>query len=215
MSKPINRPVYLKILTRYLLLVCLLPATGVHAGLTPARGMLLVASQSMQDETFGNTVILILNHDEQGTFGLMINRRSNLSASEIMPEVVWNGNAPQVYLGGPVALHSVRILIRSDEALPVGTQITDQVWIIDSAPGLAQYARDLAGHLHSKVYLGYAGWYAGQLEAEILRGDWHIWPGNAASVFSDKPEDLWHEIQQQLRQIWAGVMANLPAMHQK
>lgn len=169
------------------------------------RGNLLVANRDMQDPTFGNTVILILNRDDQGTFGVILNRKSNVPVSEVMPDIDWSGTTPNVYLGGPVAINSVRILVHSDQHLPLGTMITDNVWIIDTAEGLENYSGAITDSLAINIYLGYAGWLPGQLEAEIERGDWQLWPGDASAVFSETPENLWFEIQQYLQQIWAGL----------
>jgi len=177
------------------------------------RGNLLVANRDMRDPTFGNTVIMILNRDDKGTFGIILNRKSNISVTEVMPGTDWSGGPPHVYLGGPVAINSVRILIHSEQHLPLGTMITDNVWIIDTEEALANYSTGMADSLSTNVYLGYAGWLPGQLEAEIMRGDWHIWPGDAAAVFSETPENLWFEIQQYIQQIWAGLTPgsnNLP-----
>ncbi|MDX1518586.1 MAG: YqgE/AlgH family protein [Gammaproteobacteria bacterium] len=168
-----------------------------------ASGNFLVASNSLQDPAFANTVILLLKHDNSGTIGIILNRRSKISAQEVMPRIDWSGNPPNVYFGGPVALNSVRVLVRSEQPLPVGTRVMDEIWIIDSAESLAGYSADLAGKMESNVYIGYAGWLPGQLEAEILRGDWKLWPGDQAAVFTDSPEGLWYEIQQRLMQIWA------------
>ena len=200
------------------MLLCLLAASGSFADyptdeLQPDRGTLLVAHRAMQDPTFANTVILILQRDTNGTYGVILNRRSNIGANIVMPKTDWSGNPPNVYLGGPVAVTSVRILIRSERQLNTGKEISDQVWYIDTLEGVVNYSEELAGKLASNVYLGYAGWLPGQLEAEIGRGDWHVIAGDAAFIFSEHPEDLWFELQQQLQQIWAVLPGSIVTVH--
>ena len=170
-----------------------------------ARGNLLIADKNMRDQTFGNTVILLLNRDEKGVIGIILNRKSNIPVSEVLPAIGITNNLPFVLLGGPVAINSVRILIHTDQQPPMSTMITNNVWLIDTAAGLANYVEEIAGKSPSNVYLGYAGWLPGQLEAEILRGDWQIWPGDAETIFSGAPENLWFELQEQFQQIWAGL----------
>ena len=135
------------------------------------RGSLLVATPLLVDPNFDRTVVLVCSHDEGGAFGVVLNRPSDVPVAEHLP--AWSHVAdPSVYLGGPVQPETA-----IDVALP---------------------PEDHPGVRRARVYAGYAGWSAGQLEAEIADHAWFVVDGSSADVFSEV-EDLWSQVLKRQR----------------
>jgi len=169
------------------------------------KGNLLVADASLIDPLFGRSVILILDHDESGTYGLMLNKISNLDAREVWPDAHWPEDSPDVFLGGPVQLHTLRLLVRSTLQPALSTPVTDEVWLLDSRESLERYLQDTPQAGRINLFFGYSGWAAGQLEAEILRGDWHVHAGRAALIFHPAPGELWLQLEESRQQLWTAL----------
>ncbi len=167
------------------------------------QGVFLVAKRHIKDPRFKQTVILITGHDSRGSIGLVVNRRSEVPVSEMLPE--WAGLVDadaHVYYGGPVEIDLVRFLIRSSRPLDIGHPVLDDVYIVASKLMFDTFIRnhDSANIVHA--YIGYAGWAAGQLEHEVDRGDWYVVQGNAEKLFDSDPETLWQQFNRALSGNW-------------
>lgn len=148
-----------------------------------APGQLLVAAPDLTDPNFSDTVVLILDVDDDGALGVVLNRPSDVPVAEVLPS--WRGltSEPDVlFRGGPVSLDgALAVGILADRHdVPVGfRQIADELGLIDLDTPTELAAGAVEG---MRVYAGYAGWGAGQLEGEIARGDWYVVPATAADV---------------------------------
>jgi putative transcriptional regulator len=157
--------------------------------------ILLVAMPQVLDPFFHRSVVLLLHHEEEGSFGFIINRATGIKVHEILQgmDVGWEGGSEIVaYFGGPVQPQLGTVLF-SPEAV-AGDAATEVI------PGLAltQHIGDLAALAetppdHFRLLLGYAGWGAGQLMEEILRNDWLTAPAQADLVFASDPDQVWGE----------------------
>ncbi|MGA7409251.1 MAG: YqgE/AlgH family protein [Bryobacteraceae bacterium] len=157
----------------------------------PAVGRILVASEKLGDPNFRESVVLIIRFDsEKGTLGLIINRRSKVPISRIFPDVT-GAKADPVYMGGPVELSTAQALLRSP------SKSDDLVHVLGSVYATAN--KDIieksisAGAEPSKfhLYMGYAGWAADQLEAEMELGAWSVLRTNPDEIFDEDPDSLW------------------------
>src|ERR1051325_2060730 len=157
-----------------------------------AAGKLLVAPKDYTDPNFAKSVILLIDYDENGALGLMINRQTKVPVSRVLSEVKgadsYSGSA---YLGGPVSLEAVLALLKSHSDTHAGEQVISDLYFITKKSDLeSALASDRgAGNLH--IYLGYCGWGPGQLDNEVRRGDWHIVDATAQIVFDSEPSTLW------------------------
>ena len=156
---------------------------------TPEVGRFLVATHQLEDPNFRRTVILLVAADETGALGLIVNRPAR---GQLPP----GGSSEQasVYSGGPVPAGLPFILFRSDSAVTEAGHVVDDVYVTVSEAVLADLAREGLGDDRVRVYVGYAGWGPGQLEAEIGRGDWTLREASGADVFSSAPLDLWRRL---------------------
>ena len=129
------------------------------------RGQLLIASASLVDPNFRRTVVLVAEHGDEGAMGLVLNRPSPTEVAEAVPalEVMVEPGAT-LYLGGPVQPESVVVLGEFREPDEAAVVVTGRIGFMpaDSDPEDVAAATD-----RIRVYAGYAGWAAGQLEAEL------------------------------------------------
>jgi putative transcriptional regulator len=158
-------------------------------------GVLLVATPALNDPNFSDTVILVLDADESGALGVVLNRPSGLAVAEVLD--AWRDvvTGPEVlFQGGPVMTEGALAvaLLHSSVETPVGfREVTGQLGLID----LDTPVELLGDSLDSlRIFAGYAGWGAGQLDGEIETGSWYVVPATADDVFREDPSDLWRDV---------------------
>ena len=173
---------------------------GREAG-EPMAGRLLVSAPALE-EPFHRAVILLLEHDESGTLGVVLNQPTTLDVGAVLP--LWRSHLtgdPQLFQGGPVALDSALGLAAtavhiddSDGTEPEGfRRVSGPLGIID----LDTSPDDLVPHLRAlRIYAGYAGWAPGQLRDELERGSWAVVAAEdpVVDVFHVEPVDLWRAV---------------------
>jgi len=175
------------------------------------RGRLLVAAPPLVDPNFDRTVVLMLEHGDEGALGIVLNRPSETPLEDVLPE--WRALATdptQVFVGGPVSPDSVIALVRGG---PLGTTIESFVPIFEDLGtiDLALDPLDLGAELDGlRVFVGYAGWGAGQLEGELDADAWFVTDLERNDPFSAEPEDLWRTVLRRQRGRLA-MFANYPA----
>ncbi len=149
-------------------------------------GRLLISKPSLPDPNFDGTITLLLEHGDEGALGVIINRPSELAIADAFP--LWANASPEpsvVFAGGPVERRAMIVLGASatDEgALPLGLHSID---LEEGTPPRAD------GVDRIRIFAGYAGWGAGQLEAEIGRGSWWTADAHLEDLFTDDPQTLW------------------------
>ena len=155
---------------------------------------LLVASPELLDPNFVKTVILMVQHNEQGALGLVLNRPTSKMVKEMWKEV---GQSPcesyePVHLGGPVS--GPLMSVHTDTAM-AEIEIMPGVYFAARKKNLDLLVRQ---HEHAyKIFIGHAGWAAGQLENEIAAGGWLTTPATAEFILYEG-EDLWDEVSKQI-----------------
>jgi len=167
------------------------PAIGRPADV-PAAGLLLVAAPTLE-EPFEQAVILLLEHDESGTLGIVLNQPTSLDVGTVLPD--WRDHLtgqPILFQGGPVALDSALGLAAAAEpAEPEGfRRVSGPLGLID----LDTPVDEIAPHLQAlRIYAGYAGWAPGQLQDEIDRGSWAVVAAGdpVSDAFLADPDSLW------------------------
>lgn len=175
-----------------------------------APGALLVAAPALLDPNFRRSVVLICDHTEEGTFGLVLNRSTDLRLPDVVIAPDVTGLDHTLYVGGPVQIDTLHFLHSYQDDLAEALPITHGVsW---GGPFDEVIERIRAGTLDPagfRFFLGYAGWGAGQLTDEIAEGSWIVLPADADAVFSADPPHLWRDLMRSLGGDYA-LFSNLP-----
>jgi putative transcriptional regulator len=156
-----------------------------------ARGKILVASRELRDPNFAQSVVLLLDHSPRGSMGVIINRRSDVPLSGLLDMPKSPATPPTVFLGGPVDSSGVLALLRADAGRADSKRLIDGVFEVTTPQALRDLVSGGAGSDRLRVYYGYAGWSADQLERETRAGAWQVFDGTAAIVFDPEPDTLW------------------------
>jgi putative transcriptional regulator len=161
-----------------------------------AKGKFLVAGRQLQDPNFRETVVLLIEYGLEGAMGLVINRPSSVKLATIFPDIKELKQLKDtIYVGGPVAVNQVLMLIKSPQAPQDATVITPQVYISSSWELLERMMKKKATKDECfRLFAGYAGWAPSQLDFERTRGDWHVLKADAEMVFSQNPSQIWPEL---------------------
>jgi putative transcriptional regulator len=154
-------------------------------------GVFLYASPQLGDPNFTQTVVLLVQYaPEEGAMGLIINRPGDLDAKTALPALA----GMPMYEGGPVQTEAMLALVRTRRPPPDAVRVLDDVYLSGEREVLLAAAQGGRAHDRVRVFSGYAGWTAGQLENEVKAGGWIVAPGDAAAVFSRQPGTLWRKV---------------------
>ena len=160
-----------------------------------ARGMFLIAGRGLVDPNFSKSVVLLLEYDAGGALGLIVNRPTDVPLSDLLPDVEeLEEREDIVYLGGPVSKNHIMVLMRSDQHPPQAGRVFADTYVSSSMETLKQALSMNRDGGAIRAFVGYAGWGPGQLDQELLRGDWYVSPGSEAVVFERASEDIWPEL---------------------
>jgi putative transcriptional regulator len=163
-----------------------------------AKGRFLVSNSRIQDRIFGRSVILLVTHDQNGSMGLIINRQTDSKVADLLPDIKELAKLPDtLYFGGPVFLGTVFLLVRGGGDPGESEKVFDNIYISQSIALLKRMADDKGPQTKFRLYAGYAGWAAGQLEAEVIRGDWTVVPADPEMVFDKDPAGIWDRLMPQ------------------
>jgi len=155
------------------------------------RGKLLVSGGSLFDPNFRRTVVLVADHDEDGAAGVVLNRASELTVAEAAPPLASLVEPDaRLHIGGPVQPQAAVVLADFGHPELAETLVFGSVGLVTGEE--AEEARD--GIRRARVYAGYAGWAAGQLEVELEEDSWLVEPALPQDVFTPDPEHLWQAI---------------------
>jgi putative transcriptional regulator len=155
-------------------------------------GQLLLASPSLQDPNFKRAVVLIGAHSDEGAMGVVLNRPSNATVGELVPQLEPAvGDEETVYVGGPVQPNSIVFLAEFLDPEPAGLLVLGRIGFPTPEADLDELAEATA---RRRVFAGYAGWGSGQLDAELDDGDWIAHPALPDDVFSEDPTELWSRV---------------------
>src|SRR5687768_4634471 len=143
----------------------------------------LVSMPQVGDPFFNRSVVLLLEHTPEGSFGLIVNRPLELAVSDVVSElgIEWTGSVDErIFLGGPVQPEA-GIALFSGPTIPTESdrvqEIGDGVHLANDTETLKALASVPPENL--RLMIGYAGWEAGQLESELTRNDWLLAPFDA------------------------------------
>jgi len=159
-------------------------------------GSLLVAMPQLQDPNFRRSVVLLIEHDQSGTFGLVLNRPTDVSVASLCSslDLEWNGDPSlEIQWGGPVQPNTGWVVFNDNLALSGDEEgvmrVDDGLYFAGSLDVLRAIARTPPSDI--LFFLGYAGWGPGQLESELATGAWLVAPLSIDAVFDVDPDEMW------------------------
>jgi len=160
----------------------------------PEKGDLLISEPFLPDPNFERTVVLLCEHNQEGSFGFVLNKISELKFDEVIEDAE-NFNE-KLYVGGPVQQDTLHFIHRTSDLLEGGIDIGNEIIWGGNFEQLLLFIN--SGQIEKedfKFFLGYSGWSGGQLEAELKENSWIIYKhATAVQVFDTDPNQLWKEI---------------------
>jgi putative transcriptional regulator len=173
--------------------------------MTSLQGSLLVSSPALVDPNFRKTVVLIAHHDDEGAMGLVLSRPSGVAAVDAVPELDGlPGAGDPVFVGGPVQPEAFMVLAEFDDVGEAAAPIFGAVGFMP-----AEIQPDALSIRRLRLFAGYAGWGAGQLEAELAEPSWIVVRAEADDAFADDPDELWRIVVQRKGGPFS-IMENMP-----
>ncbi len=165
------------------------PATGL------SKGQFLIASRYLGDPNFSETVVLLVEYNEKGAVGLVINRPTDMKPSDVLSGIRGLEEREEtVFIGGPVARNRVVVILQTDSRPEDSFHVFSNMFVSSNRDVLQRLIDEKGAEKRFRLYVGHAGWTTGQLEGEVLRGDWHIVRADPKSVFTKKPAELWQKL---------------------
>ncbi len=169
----------------------------------PGKGMFLIAGRDLLDPNFAQSVVLLVDVDDYGVLGLVINRATEHNLAEVIPALQVDATTDDVlFLGGPVVIDTVSMLMRSERAIQDIHHVFDDVYFSTSFPVLEANLKKSDHEQRLRVYAGHAGWGPGQLQSELKRGDWYLVGADAELVFNTEPEGIWPLLIRSVSGLW-------------
>ena len=163
----------------------------------PSRGKILISEPFLRDATFGRSVILLIDHTDEGTMGLIINKPLPIFVNDIIKEFKYNNDIP-LYKGGPVAtdtLFYLHTLANISGAIPVSKGL----YLNGDFDEIKKYI--LQGNKvdqHIRFFLGYCGWEGEQLNDELKENTWLVSKEDKDYLMNSDTKDMWKEALEKL-----------------
>jgi len=160
------------------------------------KGQFILDQGKLQGSFFHRTVILVCQHDSEGAFGLVLNRAAPNKVGDAL-----GANLPDrikdqpLFLGGPVQPQALSYLHKGN--FVHDANVFANLSLGHSLDTLLDLAESFSPDQQLKIFAGYAGWSAGQLDDEMKRDTWMTHPASLELVFDPKPEKLWQAILRQ------------------
>ncbi len=172
----------------------------------PARGKILIAQPFLYDKLFGRSVVLLINHDNDGTMGLVMNKLFPLTLSEFFEDFICRKTIP-VYWGGPLGMDSI-FYLHTIENIPGALPVRKKLYVNGDFETIKDYI-NTTDPIEGKIrfFVGYSSWESGQLAKEIDDDSWIISCESNKSLMNIKGTDnLWQNALSKLGgkyEIWS------------
>lgn len=152
--------------------------------------MLLIAEPFLKDPNFMRTVVLLCEHQEEGSFGFVLNRNYEYTLDELMPDM--DDMKLPVYFGGPVQKDTLHFLHQYPEEIPGGFEVAKGIfWGGDFEKAIRGLREQRFEREKIRFFIGYSGWTGGQLDSELKEKSWLITPALQQLVFPSSTDEVW------------------------
>jgi putative transcriptional regulator len=158
----------------------------------PNTGKLLIAEPFLKDPNFMRTVILLCEHQDEGSFGFVLNRAFESTLDELVPDL--EGLSLPVQYGGPVQMDTIHFLHQYPEEIPGSFKVTDDVyWGGDFNMAIEQLREGKLDAGRIRFFIGYSGWTSGQLNDELKEKSWLISNSTSKLIFHRNIQEIWKD----------------------
>ena len=174
----------------------------------PGSGILLIADPFLKDQNFMRTVVLMCDHNSEGSFGFVLNKLFDYTLDELITS--FEGYPIPVYYGGPVDMDTVHFLHQYPELIPDSQEVMKGIyWGGDFEILTTLVKNNQIDFSKIRFFIGYSGWGKGQLNDEIKEKTWLTVPSTLNLIFHEKSEDVWKDSLKHLGGEYE-IMVNFP-----
>ena len=174
----------------------------------PAAGILLIADPFLKDPNFLRTVVFLCEHQEEGSFGFVLNRKYENTLNELIPEL--EDHPLPVYYGGPVQMDTIHFLHQYPDQIPGGKEVLKGVYWGGDFDALVDLIKNSVidpGKI--RFFIGYSGWSEGQLNTEMQEKTWLTVKATRKLIFHKQYEETWKDSLKELGGDYE-MMVNFP-----
>ena len=158
----------------------------------PAPGILLIADPFLKDPNFMRTVIFICEHQEEGSFGFVLNKLYEQTLDELMTG--FDGFPIPVFYGGPVQMDTIHFLHQYPNEIPGGQEVTEGIYWGGDFEKLSTLVKTKKIDLNKvRLFIGYSGWSNGQLGNELKEKSWLTVAATRQLIFHEEPQNIWKD----------------------
>lgn len=163
----------------------------------PAAGILLIAEPFLKDPNFLRTVVFLCEHQQQGSFGFVLNKQIEQTLDELITDL--EGYRLPVYYGGPVQMDTIHFLHQYPDLIPESVKVADDIYWGGNFETVTALIKSKGLDLKKiKFFIGYSGWGDGQLNGEMKEKSWLTVPANIGLVFNTRYNEIWKSSLQKL-----------------
>jgi putative transcriptional regulator len=175
----------------------------------PQAGNLLISEPFLQDENFVRSVVLLCEHNSEGSFGLVLNKPSILNLSELVEELSFLEN--EIFVGGPVEQNTLHFIYFGEKKLDGSIAVGENLWWGGQFDSLIENLKTGVMDADSvRFFIGYSGWASGQLSDELSENTWIISDHYLdVEILQNTPDELWRSVLKNMGGEFK-VMANYP-----
>jgi putative transcriptional regulator len=174
----------------------------------PASGILLISDPFLKDPNFMRTVVFLCEHQDQGSFGFVLNRKYENTIDELIPEL--EGHRIPLYYGGPVQMDTIHFLHQYPQDIPGGQEVMKGIyWGGDFDKVIELIKSNEINEDKIRFFIGYSGWSDGQLHTELTDKSWLTVKATRKLVFHHDYKEIWRDSLKQLGGEYE-IMINFP-----
>lgn len=156
----------------------------------PGTGILLIADPFLKDPNFLRTVVILCEHQEEGSLGFVLNKQIEKTLDELITDL--KGHSLPVYYGGPVQMDTIHFLHQYPDLIPESVKITKDIYWGGNFETVTALIKNKSIDLDKiKFFIGYSGWGNGQLTGELKEKSWLTVSANCTLVFNTVQEKIW------------------------
>ena len=160
--------------------------------ISPAPGILLIADPFLKDPNFMRTVIFICEHQQEGSFGFVLNKQFEQTLDELMEG--FEGFPIPIFYGGPVQMDTIHFLHQYPEKVPGGHEVMTGVYWGGDFEKLSDMVKNKEIDYNKvRFFIGYSGWSNGQLGDELKEKSWLTVAGTRELIFHQQPDNIWKD----------------------